>query len=86
MGSPMICQSCTMPIADPKDRGTEKDGSSTNEYCKYCYQQGKFTNPRMTYNEMKIFLTQKMRELNLPDAGCGKLTFFNAVEESNRCA
>lgn len=57
-----------MPITDPKDRGTEKDGSSANKYCKYCYQQGKFTNPRMTYDEMKIFLTQKMRELNLPES------------------
>ena len=32
-----FCQSCAMPMADG-DYGTEKDGSESHDYCKYCYQ------------------------------------------------
>ncbi len=37
------CQCCSMPIPDPALHGTEADGSSSESYCKYCYQQGDFT-------------------------------------------
>lgn len=37
-----FCQSCAMPMND-EDFGTEKDGSKSSDYCKYCYQNGEFT-------------------------------------------
>lgn len=37
------CQSCSMPIPDPAIHGTESDGSTSDHYCKYCYQEGNFT-------------------------------------------
>lgn len=37
------CQCCSMPIPDPSLHGTEADGSSSNNYCKWCYQEGDFT-------------------------------------------
>ncbi len=37
-----ICQSCSMPITSDLDLGTNKDGSINNDYCKYCYMDGKF--------------------------------------------
>lgn len=37
-----ICQSCGMPIMTIDDLGTNKDGSCNNDYCKYCYNEGKF--------------------------------------------
>ena len=37
-----ICQCCAMPI-DETTFGTEADGSKNEEYCKYCYENGKFT-------------------------------------------
>ena len=37
-----ICQSCGMPIISNDDRGTNKDGSLSNDYCKYCYKDGEF--------------------------------------------
>jgi hypothetical protein len=37
------CQSCGMPINDPKMLGTESDGSAAESFCTYCYQQGKYT-------------------------------------------
>lgn len=37
-----ICQSCGMPIASDEQLGTEKDGSISRDYCKYCYADGEF--------------------------------------------
>ena len=61
-----FCQSCSMPIDDAALRGSEKDGSVSNEYCKYCYQQGEFLEPNMSLNEMKVLVRTKMAERNIP--------------------
>nr|WP_281166892.1 zinc ribbon domain-containing protein [Segetibacter koreensis] len=61
----MFCQSCTMPIDNINDRGTEKDGSKSSEYCKYCYQNGAFINPDMTMEQMKSFLAAQMPKMNI---------------------
>lgn len=37
-----ICQSCGMPIASDEQLGTEKGGSISRDYCKYCYADGEF--------------------------------------------
>ena len=37
-----ICQSCGMPITDKNQLGKNSDGSINNDYCKYCYENGKF--------------------------------------------
>ena len=62
----VFCQSCTMPIDNVADRGTEKDGSKNNEYCKYCYQNGAFINPDMSFDEMKSLVITQMEKMNLP--------------------
>jgi hypothetical protein len=49
-----ICQSCAMPIADLNFQGTNADGSKNNEYCLYCYKEGKFT-ADVTMDEMIEF-------------------------------
>ena len=46
----LICQSCSMPLMEAKHKGTEADGSITDDYCIYCYKDGKFTND-MTLEE-----------------------------------
>jgi hypothetical protein len=47
------CQSCGMPIAEEfGNLGTEKDGTGNPEYCGFCYQNGGFTNPEQTLEEM----------------------------------
>ncbi len=38
-----LCQSCGMSLDQDKYKGTERDGSKTDEYCAFCYQQGAFT-------------------------------------------
>ena len=45
MESNRICQSCSMPLSSGELSGTEKDGSRKKDYCKYCYENGRFTNP-----------------------------------------
>jgi hypothetical protein len=38
-----ICQSCGMPMMKTEDFGTDINGSKNEEYCTYCFQNGKFT-------------------------------------------
>lgn len=38
-----FCQSCGMPMATEDLYGVEADGSSSADYCKYCYDGGKFS-------------------------------------------
>ena len=36
-----FCQSCGMPLTD-NVLGTNADGSKNEDYCMYCYKDGKF--------------------------------------------
>ena len=45
-----ICQSCGMPLLNESEIGTEKDGSLSEDYCKYCYSDGEFIN-KVSMNE-----------------------------------
>ena len=61
------CQSCGMPFSkDPGKGGANADGTKSLMYCSYCYQQGSFTRPDFTANEMKAFCKQKMKEMGFP--------------------
>jgi hypothetical protein len=64
----LICQSCTMPIDNLADRGTEKDHSKSSEYCKYCYQDGTFVQPNMSLEQMKEIVVQQMERRHIPEA------------------
>lgn len=57
-----FCQSCGMPLND-ENRGTNADGSKNEDYCVYCYQNGKFTND-CTMDEMIEFCAQFVDEVN----------------------
>jgi len=46
------CQNCAMPMAQTKFMGTEADGSKSEKYCVYCYQDGKFIQPDTTLEQM----------------------------------
>jgi hypothetical protein len=62
-----LCQSCSMPIEDVALQGTQKDGSKSSEYCKYCYQDGEFVNPDMTLDEMRSLVMEKMEDKKIPE-------------------
>lgn len=39
-----FCQSCAMPLGDdPQMYGSNADGSKNDEFCCYCYEDGKYT-------------------------------------------
>jgi hypothetical protein len=64
----IFCQSCAMPLQKPEDFGTNADGSKNQEYCQYCYQKGKFTEPEMTMGQMIEKCTGIMKQMNMPEA------------------
>lgn len=52
------CQSCGMTLEKDCDKGTESDGTKSDKYCTFCYQQGKF---------VQNVTMEEMVELNLQD-------------------
>ncbi|MHA1993035.1 MAG: zinc ribbon domain-containing protein, partial [Candidatus Hodarchaeales archaeon] len=38
-----LCQSCAFSLKNHKDKGTEIDGTLSDDYCGDCYESGKFT-------------------------------------------
>jgi hypothetical protein len=70
-----MCQSCSMPLSkDPAHGGTEPDGTKSLKYCSYCYDQGKFINPGMTVDEMKVLVKGKLKEMGFPGFIAGFFT------------
>ncbi len=54
------CQSCGMPMGDSDEMyGTNEDGNKNTDYCKYCYDNGKFT-ADCTMEEMINFCVPHM--------------------------
>lgn len=49
--TPHRCQSCGMPLEDGF-YGTLQGGATMTEYCKFCFQDGNFTEPELTALEM----------------------------------
>ncbi|SDM40941.1 zinc ribbon domain-containing protein [Actinomyces ruminicola] len=39
------CQSCGMPIPKDEQHGNEIDGTKSEDYCAWCYQDGAFIGP-----------------------------------------
>lgn len=65
LGSPrkLVCQCCGMPL-DDLSISREPDGAFNEEYCKWCYADGKFV-----YTELEVltdFLVEHMSNENWP--------------------
>ena len=57
-----FCQSCGMPLTD-EILGTNADGSKNEDYCIYCYKDGKFLQ-ECTMDEMIDHCAQFVDEVN----------------------
>lgn len=57
-----FCQSCGMPLTDD-NKGTNADGTQNEDYCIYCYKDGKFTQ-NMTMEQMIDHCAQFTDEIN----------------------
>ncbi|MEO8581416.1 MAG: zinc ribbon domain-containing protein [Patescibacteria group bacterium] len=61
------CQSCGMPLGEGFF-GTNANGSLTQEYCKFCFQLGKFTHPELTIPDMiRMSVKNMVEELHLDE-------------------
>ncbi len=47
-----FCQSCGMPMENLEDFGTNADGSKSEDYCNFCFQNGNYTDPNITMEQM----------------------------------
>ena len=63
----ICCQSCGMPMDRLELMGTEKDGSKSTIYCKFCYQNGEFTDPDITLEAMKRHVGEELKKTHAPD-------------------
>ena len=72
-----FCNSCGQPIIK-EDYGTNKDGSLNPDYCKDCFQDGEFTEPDITLQEMIVRKTKEMMEKN-PDLAETQATGITAM-------
>lgn len=65
LGEPrkLICQCCGMPL-DDATLSREPDGAFNEEYCKWCYADGKFAYTSLT--ELTDFLVGHMSNENWP--------------------
>lgn len=57
-----FCQSCGMPLNE-HNHGTNADGTPNEDYCIYCYKEGKFTQD-MTMEQMIDHCAQFTEEIN----------------------
>ena len=76
------CQSCGVPLITKKSgdcRGTEKDGSKSEKWCKLCYENGSFIGPDCTLEEMK-----KIVDNALIEKGSGRLMRWMAQKQLPR--
>lgn len=80
MSTTQFCQSCSMPLESADLCGTEKDGSHSDEYCRFCYQRGEFVKPGLTLSQMKDFMQHQMKKENIPpkalEAAIARLPFL----------
>lgn len=66
LGSPrkLICQCCGMPLDDDGQISREPDGDFNEDYCKWCYTDGKFV--YKSIEELTDFLVGHMSNENFP--------------------
>lgn len=65
LGAPqkLVCQCCGMPL-DDSSISREPDGAFNEEYCKWCYTDGKFVYASL--EELTNFLVEHMSNENFP--------------------
>lgn len=57
-----FCQSCYMPMDNPECFGTDERGLKVDDYCVHCFENGKFTNPDISKEEMIDLVIEIMVE------------------------
>ena len=56
-----------MPLDHEEACGSEANGSKSHLYCRYCYQEGRFTHPDMSLDKMKAHIRNFMQKKNMDE-------------------
>ncbi len=66
LGSPrkLVCQCCGMPLEDDSSISREPDGGFNEDYCKWCYNDGKFAYTSL--EQLTDFLVEHMSSEQFP--------------------
>ena len=59
---------------DEHGGGTNADETKSTMYCSHCFQNGKFTLPDITVDQMKERVKEKMKEFGFPGFMAGMFT------------
>jgi hypothetical protein len=71
-----FCESCAMPMENPGDFGSNADGSKNSEYCHFCFEKGKFTDPNITKGQMIEKVAGIMKQMNMADSQIEQVKTF----------
>lgn len=63
-----VCQSCSMPMNKDEDFGTNTDGSKNQQYCHFCFADGKFTAPDLTMEQQIEKMAAMASKMNINEA------------------
>ena len=64
-----------MPLKrDTQGGGTNADGAKSPLYCSHCYQDGRFTLPDITVEQMQARVREKLMEFGFPGFMTGLMT------------
>ena len=83
MENTKFCQSCAMPLQKPEDYGTEADGRPSEDYCVYCYKNGKFEGEGTMEEVIEICIPFCLEAGAYPDADAARadmLAFFPTLK------
>ena len=62
----IFCQSCSMPLQKSEDFGLNQDGKKNEEFCSFCFKEGKFIDPDCSVDQMITKVTGIMNEMHFP--------------------
>ena len=64
-----------MPLKkDPLGGGTNANGTKNEMYCSRCYENGAFTNPEITVDQMQAIVREKLKGIGFPGFMAGFFT------------
>lgn len=78
-----ICQSCSMSLKKLDDKGTEADGTRSDDYCSSCYETGDFIEPEITMKEMieqSLASTAKDLDITIEEASSYLKSLFPTLK------
>lgn len=78
-----ICQSCGMPLNKEENKGTNSDNSKSEEYCRFCFIDGKFVHPERTMEEQINKGIEMSKKLWMPEDKAREIA-YNTIPKLKR--